>query len=200
MSASFPDLLDPRKAVTQGAVFKGELALRRLPRLTQLLWRDAADRPVAEDGEPGRGMVRYRFEFGPDSDGRATVCGVVAARLPLRCQRCLERYDLIVDSRVSLALVTGLDEASALPPQYEPLMVEDRLIRPADLVEDELVLAVPAIPRHQDGECQPPSVPTDDGPASVEQENPSPMAVPVRHPFASLAALKTTRDDTESQD
>lgn len=200
MSVSFPDLLDPKKAVAQRAVYEGQFPLKRLPRLKQLLWQDESERPIRSDAQPSGDVARYRFEFGPDSDGRATVTGAVAARLPLRCQRCFERYDLVVDTAVSLALVTGLDEAGDLPSQYEPLMVEDRLMRPADLIEDELILAVPAVPRHREGECQPlPAVIADVPSASGGEESWSgPEAS--RHPFASLAALKTTRDDPERQD
>lgn len=200
MSVSFPDLLDPRKAVAQRAVFEGEMPLRRLPRLTQLLWQPEAESPNQTDKEPAAGVARYRIEFGPDSDGRATVRGHVAASLPLRCQRCCERYEFDVDADVSLALVSGLDEANAVPPPYEPLLIEDRLMRPADLIEDELVLAVPAIPRHEEGECQPPPAQGNDSLAAVTQASPSPVAEVVRHPFASLAVLKTTEDDPESQD
>ncbi|MBK5938984.1 YceD family protein [Halochromatium roseum] len=198
MSVSFPDLLDPRKAVAQRAVYEGECALRRLPRLSPLLWRPEAETPIEAAAEPGNGLVRYRFEFGSDPDGYATVSGAVEAKLPLRCQRCFERYDLAVNTEVSLALVTGLDEANALPPQYEPLMIEDRLLRPADLVEDELILAVPAVPRHPEDECEPPPVLAADASAPVKQQ--APVKEASRHPFESLAALKTTRDDPESQD
>jgi uncharacterized protein len=199
MSVSFPDLLDPRKAVAQRAVFEGEMPLRRLPRLTQLLWQPETELPIQTEKESGADLARYRFEFGPNADGRATVRGHVAARLPLRCQRCCERYEFDVDANVSLALVTGLDEANAVPPPYEPLLIEDRLMRPADLIEDELVLAVPAIPRHEEGVCQPPPL-GKDGRVAPMQERPSPVAEVVRHPFASLAVLKTTEDDPESQD
>ncbi|MFP4075961.1 MAG: YceD family protein [Halochromatium sp.] len=204
MSVSFPDLLDPRKAVAQRSVFEGEMALGRLPRLSRLLWRggEAASAPTSARTP---NQAHYRFEFGRDTDGRSTVLGRVVAELPLCCQRCFERYDLKVDAEVALALVEGLDEAKALPAEYEPLMLEDRLMRASDLVEDELILAVPAIPRHPEGACKPPPVPSTvarlvglDGDGAALEADRKPGAD--RHPFATLAALKTPRDDTESQD
>ncbi len=205
MSVSFPDLLDPRKAVAQRSVFEGELALRRLPRLAKLLWRAEVDEPARipaqTDEQPGSGSVRYRFEFGPDADGRATVSGQVAGLLPLRCQRCFERYDLAVDTAVSLALASGIDEAKALPSQYEPLMIEDRLMRPADLIEDELILAVPAIPRHREGDCEPPRLRAEGLPDCARDERQQAATETKKeHPFASLAALRLKRDDPKSQD
>ena len=203
MSVSFPDLLDPRKAVAQRSVFEGEMALRRLLRLAKLLWRGGEESSAPTSAKTPN-KVCYRFEFGRDTDGRATVLGQVAAELPLCCQRCFERYDFRVDAEVALALVEGIDEAKALPAEYEPLMLEDRLMRASDLIEDELILAVPAIPRHSEGECEPPPVPSTVAPlvgidgdgAALEAEH-EPGAT--RHPFATLAALKTPRDDTESQ-
>ncbi|MBK5929557.1 YceD family protein [Halochromatium salexigens] len=199
MSVSFPDLLDPRKAVAQRSVFEGEMAMVRLPRLSKLLWQGEDSR--ASSSAKALNAVHYRFEFGRDADGRSSVLGQVAAKLPLCCQRCFERYDLVVDTAVSLALVEGLDEAKALPAQYEPLMIEDRLMRASDLIEDELILAVPAIPRHPEGQCEPPPVPSTVAPlADIERDGRSSRTDRQRHPFATLAALKTQRDDTESQD
>jgi len=200
MSVSFPDLLDPRKAVAQSAVFEGEMALRRLPRLAKLLWRPERQAPAQRTDDSTGGSVRYRFAFGYDADQRPTVVGKVATVLPLRCQRCFERYDLAVDTSVSLALVAGIDEARALPPQYEPLMIEDRLMRPSDLIEDELILEVPAIPRHSEGDCEPPRALASGDLAPAASKQLSSAGQGREHPFASLAALKTQRDDSEHQD
>ncbi|WP_462319792.1 YceD family protein [Halochromatium sp.] len=200
MSVSFPDLLDPRKAVAQRAVFEGELALWRLPRLAPLLWQAEVDGPEQQDGSEDGGSVRYRFEFGPDADGRGTARGRVAGQLPLRCQRCFERCELAVDAEVRLALVSGIDEAKVLPPQYEPLMIEDRLMRPTDLIEDELILAVPAIPRHPEGDCEPPRLLAGGPLTSAGGEQQASVAETSTHPFAGLAALRQERDDPKSQD
>lgn len=62
---------------------------------------------------------------------------------------------------MALALVRGMDEARRLPERYDPLLVSESLIRPRDLIEDELLLALPQIPMHDPGVCtvasQPPS-------------------------------------------
>lgn len=200
MSVSFPDLLDPRKAVAQRSVFEGEMALARLPRLSKLLWQGGASKAPTSAKTPE--TVHYRFAFERDGDGRSIAQGHVAAALPVCCQRCFQRYDLVVDTAVSLALVEGIDEAKTLPAHYEPLMLEDRLMRASDLIEDELILAVPTIPRHPEGQCEPPPVPsTAAALVGVEGEEPALGADRPRRPFASLAALKDApRDDTESQD
>lgn len=77
----------------------------------------------------------------------------VEATLKLRCQRCLERLDYQVDANVLSAFVSGIDEERRLPQRYDPLLVSDIPIRPADLIEDELLLALPQIPMHERDLC-----------------------------------------------
>jgi len=179
MSKSMPELLDPRVAAAHGDRYRGDLPLATLPRLSSLVETGQ----LADDQGPGGGQAAYRLAFFRDEQGRGLVEGSVRAQLRLRCQRCTEGYDLSVDACFKLAVVAGLDEAEALPDAYEPLLLEEPLIRPRDLVEDELILAVPAVPRHADGDCVMPADGADatDGP----DERPN--------PFASLAVLKQTQ-------
>jgi uncharacterized protein len=73
--------------------------------------------------------------------------------LLLCCQRCLEAVRYELRAQTVLAVVAGLDEARLLPETYDPLLVSDRLIRPLDLIEDEILLALPQIPKHDMAEC-----------------------------------------------
>ena len=70
---------------------------------------------------------------------------------------------------------------ASLPPGYEALEVDaDGAMRPADLVEDELILAVPLVPAMPGSEAV-----ERDWAATAEEEA-------VANPFAALAALKKT--------
>jgi len=87
-----------------------------------------------------------------------------------------------VAEKVELAVVSGIEEAERLPDHYEPLLVEESLIRPRDLIEDELLLGLPQIPRHASGKC---GLQVDRG------FNPEPGAHSNEaNPFAVLAAMK----------
>jgi uncharacterized protein len=44
--------------------------------------------------------------------------------------------------------VSGEDEIKRLPEGYEPLLVTGEPLLTRELVEDEVLLAIPAIPRH----------------------------------------------------
>lgn len=140
MSSSLPDLLDPWRAVDSRSVFTGRLPLSSLPRLREFL-RDTA------------GDVSFRLAFFRDEEHRAVLHCEVAATLRLPCQRCLEALDHVVDSGMVLALISGMDEERQLPERYDPLPVSERLIRSRDLIEDELLLALPQIPMHESDVC-----------------------------------------------
>lgn len=103
----------------------------------------------------------------------------VKAALPLECQRTLRRFLFPVKTVQRLGLIRDEAEEAALPPEYEPLLVPaDGLLHPADLVEDELVLAVPVVALSPDSDA-------------VEREWTAPQQETAAvSPFAALAALK----------
>lgn len=172
--SSPPDFLDPWRAAEQGKHFEGAIALSLLPRLSGLL--------VSAEGE-----ARFELEFFRDEKRRSCVRGKVAARLKLRCQRCLEAVEYEVESRLLLGLVQGLDEAERLPDEYDPLMVENDRFQPADLVEDELILGLPQVPMHT-----PPDACGDQAArlASEQASSDEPGAENPDNPFRVLAQLK----------
>jgi uncharacterized protein len=45
-----------------------------------------------------------------------------------------------------LGLITDEADEAGLPEGYEPLLVTDGSLRLADVIEDELILAIPAVP------------------------------------------------------
>jgi uncharacterized protein len=185
MSKSLPELLDPRKAAAQSESYRGDLPLAGLSRLQSLVKTGQLD----PDQGPGGGQAAYRLHFHRDASGRDVVEGSVRSQLRLRCQRCTEGFDLAVDADFKLALVAGLDEAEALPEQYDPLLIETPVIRPRDLIEDELILAVPAVPRHPEAACRAPAT---QAPSDTGTLRPS--------PFPALAQLRRAGAAADDED
>ncbi len=140
MFAPLPELIDPWRAVEAGAEFRGSLPLARMARLRKSL------------REP-TGEARFRLTFTRDPEGRGVLDGEIEAPLILTCQRCLEALEFPVLTTLDLVLVSGLDEAGLLPEDLDPLLVPEEPLRLADLIEDELLLALPQIPRHESGAC-----------------------------------------------
>ncbi|KAG0765876.1 hypothetical protein G6F22_017944 [Rhizopus arrhizus] len=108
----------------------------------------------------------------------------------------MQRFLLPVKMTQRLGLIRDEDEESSLPEEYEALLVpEDGQLRPLDLVEDELVLAVPVVPLSPDGEA----VDKDWAPSEEEtkQANPfaaNPMAVQKSRVTPSRRGMRRAHD------
>lgn len=167
MSVNVPESLDAWRMVTARKRFDGQVDLAQLPRLQGLL----------VDAE---GQCTYALEFGRDEILRVSYVELtLSTELPLTCQRSLQRYLHPVASVQRLGLIREEAEEAALPEGYEALLVpEDGQLRPLDLVEDELVLAVPLVPASPGSEA-------------VDREwEATAEEVAKVSPFAALAALK----------
>jgi uncharacterized protein len=134
---SLPDL---DRLADRGIGLKGELELKALPRLNDILHAD-------------RGSVSADLRF-RKRGGWLTVELEYAATLELICQRCLEQFAYPASARIELALVESEAIERGMPEGCEPLVLEDGRLRPIDLVEDELIMALPLVPRHaQSKDC-----------------------------------------------
>jgi len=133
MSHALPETVDAWRMVQARRRFEGKLRLAALPRL------------AADLAQP-TGDVVFELDFDKDELGVAYLHVRAGAALPLICQRSLDRFDLPVRVDTRLGLITREADEAGLPEGYEPLLTADGVLRLADVVEDELILAVPAIP------------------------------------------------------
>lgn len=188
MSVALPDYIDPWRAAKNGLAFAGESPLSRFPRLREV---------GGVDGDENLVPVVYRLDFGHDEVGLPTLDGWVRWRLRLICQRCLDDLWLDLDAPLALVLVRTEPTAKAIEGEREPLVVTNETLDPFELIEDELLLAIPPFPRHPIGECRSPAL-ADEATdiRSVAQHPSSFMAQGAEdedsasHPFAILERLK----------
>ncbi len=170
-----PEHLDPWRAVERAWCLEGSLPLHECKRLAAVL----ADT---------QGRVEYRIEFFHGARRRPCVRGWMKARVRLVCQRCLQAVEKRLDSLFTLALVEGLDEAGALSEEYEPLLVTENRVYPREIIEDELLLALPLIAVHEADEyCEADSV-LAKGKGQSDHEPDTERAVD--NPFSVLEQLK----------
>lgn len=144
MSAPQADLVHAFRMARDGSWRQGEMAISHMPRFAPLLCSD-------------QGVARFELEFGVDSQSRPIVTGRIQAAVTLICQRCLEPMTAELDLKVRLGIVRSEAEAVALPEDREPLQLETEMVSLTALVEDELILGLPAAPRHPLGRCRPPA-------------------------------------------
>lgn len=132
-----------------------------------------------------QGDVRFALDFDRDSFQVPYVELRIDAELPLECQRSLQRFLLPVKIVQRLGLIRDEADEAGLPPGYEPLLVpDDGELRTAELVEDELILAVPVVPVSPGSEA----VERDWPATQVEQDEFSKSSA---NPFSALSALKS---------
>lgn len=139
------------------------------------------------------GQVDATITF--DRLGATPVLDVSArTRAELVCQRCLQplKVELTGESRVGL--VETLAQADALPADVEPVWIDGRKVDLGELVEEELLLALPLVPMHERGD---PACRAIDAIAATEHGVPPDddggADEVVQRPFAELAELLKRR-------
>ena len=182
---------DPRHLDVEAfAERAGELAdtlpLAGLVRLAEAVHADLAPSSLDPVAWQARGERRQRRGSAPQSWLHLRV----HADLPLTCQRCLQPVRVPLAVECSYRFVS--DEAAAAEADIdteEDLLPTTRSLDLPSLVEDELLMALPLVPRH-DGPCpQPLAVPAEvAGPADEAAGEPA-----RRNPFEALAVLKTPK-------
>lgn len=175
-----PDVLDAWRMVAARRGFEGVLPLASMTRLRDSL--------VDTEGE-----VRVSIEFDRDALRVPYAELRIEAELPLECQRSLQRFLYPVQLVQRLGLIHDETGEAALPEGYEALLLpEHGLLRPAEMVEDELILAVPVIPVAPGTEAM-----ERDWPASADEIIDGRGAAgesAASNPFAALVALKTDKN------
>lgn len=167
MSETLPESVDVWRTVSARRSFQGSLPVARLQRLCEAL---------ADTG----GTVDFALDFGRDSLHVSYVDVRAKVSLTMLCQRTLEPFMLPVAVSARLGLIRQENEDAGLPPDYEPLLVPaDGRLNPADVVEDELLLALPLVAINPDS-----SLPDVTALADVVRDDDEPS------PFAVLRELK----------
>ena len=169
-----PLRLDLAAFAAEGAELSGTWPLEELPRLAASAHPGA---PTAGEALhwSARGESRPRRGGPPDTWLHLRL----ATRLHLECQRCLQPVETPMELERWLRFVPGEEEAAALDADSEDdVLALPRWLDLRGLAEDELLLALPIVPRHE--QCPQP-LPSATGDDEVAAEN----------PFAALQALKT---------
>jgi uncharacterized protein len=145
---------------------EGGIAVARLRRLAESL--------AATDG-----VLHYRIDGIVDDSGHPGADLHLKGRLRLVCQRCNALLDFDLDRTTRFRFVASEEELNSLPIEDTEVdaVVGSRTMNILDWIEDEAILSLPLVPRHD--ECSPPLATGSDSSAA---------ATP--NPFAVLAALR----------
>jgi uncharacterized protein len=119
--------------------FRGTVPLAQLPRLAALM-ADAA------------GALDVELEAAKDG-GASWLRGTIRGVLSLTCQRGLHPFPWTCDAQMALRLVASEAEEARVLKESEPYLVQDDRLPLRELVEDEVLLALPMTPRCDDPDC-----------------------------------------------
>lgn len=132
---SIPREVTASVAVAQGYRFTGEFSSSLAPRLREAAGAQVLPEPLQVDllADAVRGQGRLR--------------GQVRGHWQLECQRCNQPYRLPLELNLDLYLVDSEAAEKALLSDADPYWVQDDQLPLHELIEEELLLALPVFPR-----------------------------------------------------
>jgi uncharacterized protein len=168
-----PRHLDIERFAAEGAALEGRWPTRGFGRLVETTAAGEAPGPDDEVEWRARGERRTARGEEPQTWLRLDA----SCRLALQCQRCLQPVATDLVAQRELRFVAGEDPAAQLDAECDyDVLASSRALDLHELIEDELLLALPLVPLHE--VCHQPL------PFANEEE------AAADHPFAGLAALK----------
>jgi uncharacterized protein len=134
MSPGPADQVNAKELAARAAVVERSLVLDQLAR-------------VAASGGLQGTRIKARLRFGT-FDRRTTVDVGIEGVLVLRCQRCLQPCECTVTDSAQLMMVPR--DTDVVPEDYEPLLGSPEQLSLAEVIEEQVLLAMPLVPAHED--------------------------------------------------
>jgi uncharacterized protein len=140
MSTIFQKKIDPIRLAKVGLVIDASFKLATFPRLAEVL--------ASTQGE-----AHATFTGFEDEAGQPFMRLHVKATLVVVCQRCVKPYELPVEHTLVFAPVKDEAAAMGLSEALEPMLMENGQVNLLELLEEELLLLVPPMPKHENEDC-----------------------------------------------
>jgi uncharacterized protein len=170
---ALPTLIDPRKLANQGIVLEGQFHDQHLPRLAKA---------VAIIETPLSALVKFEID-----EARAKVAsGTLSISVSTVCQRCLDPVTVALSSEFAAQVIWSEDQLSNVPSDREPWIVVDKMASLNELLEDEILLALPSVNYHENGMCTGDTFLPEDERGNNEEDD----QVVADNPFNILQQLK----------
>jgi uncharacterized protein len=170
-----PFRLEVQAFAKEAGQLQGRWPLMQLLRVAESALGDAEERRAAEVTWSARGEQRAA----PGGELQPWLHLKAAAAVSLECQRCLQPMAVALAVERSFLFVHGEDAAAQLDADSDDdVLALTRSLDLRELVEDELLLALPIVPRHDVCPLPLPVRPND----ALAEDKPN--------PFAALAVLK----------
>jgi uncharacterized protein len=177
-----PDRLDAKAFVQAGVRLAGHDSLLKYERLAQEAKGLHPDLRV--DWEA---TGECRGDPGPDG-GQMWMHLRIQATFPMLCQRCLGPVDVPLQVDRWFRFVADESTAEALDDEVEEdLLALSREFDLHELIEDELLMALPVVPKHEVCPVRVPMASSDEDFEAASEARPN--------PFAALASMRVDKSD-----
>ncbi len=170
---ALPTLIDPRKLANQGIVLEGQFHAKHLPRLAAA---------VIDIETPLSALVK----FGIDESRAKVASGTLSVSVSAQCQRCLNPVTVALSTDFAAQVIWSEDQLVNVPSDREPWIVVDKMASLNELLEDEILLALPLVNYHEDGMCTGDTFLSEDGRSNKEKDD----EIVADNPFNILQQLK----------
>ena len=166
-----PITVDPVKSAGKQLTYIGLVPGKSLARLQELLAEPCPD-------------VDVSLSFDADEQGMKRIQGEAQVTVVAGCERCGDAMTVPLSCSFIYAPVTKRQKATDMPEEYEPVELDELgEVNLHALVEDELILAMPVVVKHDERECR-----VDSNAMQWGEIDESPAAK--ANPFAVLQELK----------
>ncbi len=185
MANPLNDRTRPAQLAASGQVIETKRKLSEFPLFSEVVEADLAGLSRAARPKKWRhAPIDIRLAFGWADARRQlpSLEGQISARIDAVCQRCLEPFELSLSAQLKLLLPVPDGEATAFE-EFEIWETAEDTVRPLDIVDEALIMAMPLSPAHGDStKC-----------GSLAKQFQSAVADTVR-PFADLRSQMRDKD------
>ncbi|WP_105200473.1 23S rRNA accumulation protein YceD [Pseudoalteromonas sp. T1lg10] len=160
-----PVTLDPGRAAQRQLSYDGVVMFEELSRFEQVV--------LDKSGE-----IAVQIHCKQDEQGLTVLSGSLKARATLICQRCNEEFGLDLEQDFAYTPVGMGAESDHLPDYYDLVELDENgEVNIRQLVEDELILAIPIVPMHDEASCRYSEQQKSFGKIDEEDEKPNPFEI-----------------------
>ncbi len=132
-----PKRFDPETYADQNLKLTGMVPVKTMQRLQNLVISMQS-------------LVAVSLQFSRNHFGRVTMTGQIKHSLELRCERCLDQVQITIDQSIEVLLQSSTESVIENTEKLEFYEYDDKGLELAEIIEDELLLALPLVPRHED--------------------------------------------------
>ncbi len=161
-----PITLDPSRAAQRQLNYEGIVQFDELSRFEQVV-------------QETQGEIAVNIHCKTDEQGLVVLAGNAKAHVTVECQRCNGDLGLDLEQNFAYTPISAGSELDELPDYYDVVEVDEHgEVNVRQLIEDELILAIPIVPMHDEDACRYSEAPTQFGELKPEEtDKPNPFDI-----------------------